>query len=352
MKKKLLIIVLLVTTIILLIAVGVYAKSISNLKLEIEGVDISKDEYIRAMNSKKYDITQYFIKEYGAKITKNFWEEEFNGEYPYKMLADSTIDELVRIHSIYEIAKENGYVYSAKYEDFINRLENENRTRAENIKNGKPIYGLSKYSEDLFLEYETDQLQKNYCNDLSNERMEITNNEGKEYYDKNKDRLFIKNDDFELAYVKVYYGYLELDDEEVKNIKKHMIEISKKIDDNNSLTSLVENDEVLKEYFTNETILSEELSAKAKIIEDIIEISMELYSGDVTQVLDQNGCLYLIQCINRIDYDYIPYEEVVDNVKKALREEHYDDIVAKRAEGLKVIKDDNNVYNFTKNNIK
>ena len=101
MKKKLLIIVLLVTTIILLIAVGVYAKSISNLKLEIEGVDISKDEYIRAMNSKKYDITQYFIKEYGAKITKNFWEEEFNGEYPYKMLADSTIDELVRIHSIY-----------------------------------------------------------------------------------------------------------------------------------------------------------------------------------------------------------------------------------------------------------
>ena len=118
------------------------------------------------------------------------------------------------------------------------------------------------------------------------------------------------------------------------------------------LTSLEENDEVLKEYFTNETILSEELSAKAKIIEDIIEISMELYSGDVTQVLDQNGCLYLIQCINRIDYDYIPYEEVVDNVKKALREEHYDDIVAKRAEGLKVIKDDNNVYNFTKNNIK
>lgn len=79
---------------------------------------------------------------------------------------------------------------------------------------------------------------------------------------------------------------------------------------------------------------------------------MELYSGDVTQVLDQNGCLYLIQCINRIDYDYIPYEEVVDNVKKALREKHYDDIVAKRAEGLKVIKDDNNVYNFTKNNIK
>ena len=39
-------------------------------------------------------------------------------------------------------------------------------------------------------------------------------------------------------------------------------------------------------------------------------------------------------------------------MKKALREEHYDDIVAKRAEGLKVIKDDNNVYNFTKNNIK
>ena len=60
----------------------------------------------------------------------------------------------------------------------------------------------------------------------------------------------------------------------------------------------------------------------------------------------------MIQCINRINYDYIPYEEVADNVKKALREERYEDIITKRANELEVSNDINNVYSFTKNNVK
>ena len=122
-----------------------------------------------------------------------------------------------------------------------------------------------------------------------------------------------------------------------------MIEVSKNIDDNNSLSALVENDEILKDYFTHESILSGEVSAKAKAIGDVLDIAMDLNKGDVTQVIDENRCLYLVQCINRVDYDYIPYEEVRDNINKAIREERYDNIIASRVDSLEVNSDINKV---------
>ncbi|MEN8078460.1 hypothetical protein ABFP60_15960 [Clostridioides difficile] len=351
-KNKLICAITVCVVLTLAISTLVYSRTFNNLNLEIEDSKISNNEYIRAMNSKKYEVTQYFIEKYGAKVTDDFWYKEFEGEYPYKMLADRTIEELKRIHGIYEVAKEKGYVESVEYKDFVTRLNNENKGREESIKKGKPIYGLSKYTEDLFLEYETDSIQKMYCDDLTNEGMEISLEDGTTYYNESKDKLFLKNDDFELEYVKVYYSALELDENQVNEIKNSMIEVSKKIDGNNSLESLCENNELLKQYFNKETILSAEVSSMAKIMGDVLEIAMELQSGDVTQVIDQNGCLYLIQCINRVDYDYIPYEEVADNVKKALREERYEEIVTKRASELEVSNDINSVYSFTKNNIK
>lgn len=352
MKKKIIVSSISAVIVISLLGIIMLVKNNSKINIKISDVKITEDEYIRAANNKKYEVTQYFTQKYGAKVTSDFWQEEFEGESPYEMLADRTMDELLRIHSIYEIAKDKGYVDSAEYEDFITRFNSENEKREEDIKNGKTVYGLSKYTEDLFLEYETDQIQKAYCNDLNNEGMEILLEDGQRYYDDNKDALFTKNDDFELSFVKVYYEALNLPEEKVKDIKNRMIEVSKKIDSSNSLLSLAENDELLKEYFNHENILSAELSSKAKVMGDVLDISMELKKGDITQVLDQNGTLYLIQCIDRVDYDYIPFEEVKDNVNKVLREERYDDIVANSAKNLETSMDMNKVYKFTKNNLK
>lgn len=352
MKKKITFFMICIVLLILVSGSFLFFKNNSSLKLEISSVKIHDDEYINAMNSKKYDVTQYFIEKYGAKITNEFWEKDFNGEYPYKVLADKTLEELLRIHSIYEIAKEEGYVDSVEYKDFIIRFDDENKKREESRKKGETIYGLSKFTEALFLEYETDKLQKSYCNDLNNEGMKISSDDGRRYYDENKDTLFIKNDDFELSFVKVYYESLGLNEEEVKDIKSHMVEVSKKVDDINSLLYLASKDEKLKDYLSHETILSAELSAKAKVMGDVLDIAIELEKGEITQVLDQNGCLYLIQCINRVSYDYIPYEEVKDNINKVLRENLYDEIVEERARNLTISNDIDNIYKFTKKNIK
>ena len=352
MKKKIIWYILVPLVIISLVATFFIIKNLNSLKLSISGISINEEEYKAFINMKKYYVTEYFINKYGADIDADFWESDFEGEYPYKVLADETINELLRVHSIYKIATEKGYIDSEEYSDFIKRLNNENALRKQNIEEGRPVYGLSEFTEELYLEYETDQIQKAYCDDLSNEGMEIPIEESTKYYDENKDSMFIKNDDFELTYIKVYYGILDLTEEEINEIKNRMTEISKKVDENNSLLSLVEKDDILKEYFKHEKVLSNEVSTRSKDIGDILAIATILDKGELSPVLDENNCLFLVECTNKIDYDYIPIEEVMDNINKILREQKYDEIIKNRSNDLVVEGDINNIYKFTKHILK
>ena len=76
----------------------------------------------------------------------------------------------------------------------VERLDNENNIREKNIREGNPVYGLSKFTEELYLEYETDKIQKAYCDDLSNEGMQISLDEAKKYYEENKFHILSKEE--------------------------------------------------------------------------------------------------------------------------------------------------------------
>mgnify|MGYP001160386701 FL=1 len=74
----------------------------------------------------------------------------------------------------------------------IKRMEEENKMRAEKIENGEPVFGLSKFTTELYMEYEMDSFQKRYCENLKNEGMEITEEERVQYYEKKKMHSFKK----------------------------------------------------------------------------------------------------------------------------------------------------------------
>lgn len=322
------------------------------LSLRIGDEGISEEEYLYTMNTKKNEVTQYFNQKYGAKIDKNFWEANFKGERPYVVLADKTMDALTQRHGVYAIAKEKGYVEDSSFTKLNERFERENKNRELLKEQGKPVYGLAKFTLGLYIEYESDVLQKKYCDDINNEGMRIVEEESKNYYNEQKDNLFRKNDDLELAYVKVYYGVSDLTKEEVQALKDHLLQASKAVNEGTMLESAVLKDPLLKPYFTKEKITSGEFGAKSKEIGDVLELTSNLKKGDVTQVVDENACLYFIQCIDRVNYDYLPFEEVKDNVNKVLRVNQYDKLVTSRATQLKVDGDLEKVYDFTRNEVK
>ena len=65
----------------------------------------------------------------------------------------------------------------------MERLEDENASRKEKIEAGEPVYGLSEYTLDLFMEYEVSSFRERYCNDKTNAGMDLTEEEILAYYE-------------------------------------------------------------------------------------------------------------------------------------------------------------------------
>lgn len=314
------------------------------LDLTLNGHKITEEEFISAMNDQIYDVTSYFYDTYGAAVDQGFWLKDFEGEIPYEMLAEETIEQLKYYYGVYEHAMEMNYVDSVTYDSFVKRMENENKTRKEKVQRGEVIYGLLEYSEELYREYELDIFQKAYCDDPDNEGMDITDAQRQEYYEAYKDTYFAANDDISIDYLKVYF-----ETEEEKDLYKGlMTDLYKSMDQEHSMSQLVQETPQLLAYFASESILSNEYSVYARTIPDVLEYAMELPAGESTQVIESENVLYLIECTSRTEHDYHPIEEVKDNINAELRESIYDAMVEQRAAQMQMSGDWEDIYLFTK----
>lgn len=348
-KKRRIVVVGAISFVLLVTIITLFMLRGSKLDLKIANEAIMEEQFINIMDEKKYEVTKEFYKTHGAEVNKGFWTNQYGGESPYKMLVDLTIEELSRIYANYTIARDHGYLTGIGYEDLLIRFESENQSRSEKIEKGELVYGLKEYPLDLYTQYEIDSLQKMYMNDPTNAGMDLTDEEGMEYYDEHKDSVFGKVDDVELEFVKIYYESLELEESEVKALKKDLIELSNAINEEKTMKELVTNKyELLNPYFRYEDIISEEMSAMSREMGDVLEIADDLKEGELTEVIDQNGSLYLIHIIDKEVYDYLPYENVKGNVFKSLREQKFAEIVEEKMEKIGVEGDREKIYQFAK----
>lgn len=339
---------LVVMTALLTAAVFIFTGCSKNLELSIGSEKIKDEEFLNTMNNIKLDVANEIARGNNVNIDKDFWKTEQNGELPYEVLADRVIEELKQVHGVYELAVEYGYIDSASYDEIMKRMEQENQSRSEAIKNGEVVYGLSSFSYNVYLEYEMDSFQKAYCGDLTNPGMEITEEESKAYYEENKDTMFYMYDDFTIQYVRVPYdGYLT--DEEKSEIYSQMASLYTESDTN--IGDYIDAYPALKEYYGEEEILSDEADYMSRTIGDVMDIGYSLNAGEKSAVIDQNGYLILVQCISKTENDYKPYEDVKANIEKILREEHYGQIVEEKAESLQVDCNYEDIYSFTLENI-
>lgn len=352
MKKTKIIIPIAAVFIVVGIALAVFFGAAPKLKLSIGGESVSDDEYIWMMNAKMYDITKQYSSDYGANVDSKFWSSTFgDGASPAEDLAVLTTEELKTFIATYQLAMEQGYVNSISFADLEARRDAENTARAEKIAAGEAVYGLSNYTLDLYIEYETDNFQKMYCDNAGNEGMNITDEQAQAYYDENKDIYFTAYDDVELEYIRVYYASLDLTDDEVYELKQGMTDISRQILSSETLESYVNKFQIFLPYFDSQTINSDEYSSYSKTIPDVLEISDSLHEGETSQVIDSEGCLYLIKCNKRVEHDYSDIGTVRDIINKNLREQAYDDIITQRANALDAEYDLQALKKFTLYNI-
>lgn len=348
MKKKICVI----STILMLgfFVFLVFLKSGNSFSMKISGCKIEQEEFLRAASKRKYEVTGYFSGKNGRSVDSGFWERETDGEIPYQKLAEAAIEELKHFHAVYGLAADQGYIEKEDYPSFLKRWESENETRKEKVKNGEAVYGLLEYTLDLYEEYEMDTLQKKYCGDLNNEGMDITDEERRRYYEEHKE-YYRQEDDRALDYIQIPYEAESIHDGKVEELKERLTDVYKKMDKNHSLSALAGEDETLSPYLLHADISASQLSLYTRSIGDILEYAWDLSEGESTTVLDENGCLYLIECTKRKANDAVAMEEIKDQINKTLREERYNEIIADRARNLEVDCNMEQVYSFMRKHV-
>lgn len=348
MKKKICII---ITIILLGIAafVGMFLYR-SRFSLTINGSKIDKEEFLDAASQKKYETVSYFSGKTGGNVDAGFWEREIEGEFPYQILADAAVEQLKYTHAVYGLAKEKGYIEDDSYQGLLERWETENNLRKEKIAKGEAVYGLSEYTLEMYREYEMDTFQKQYCENLENEGMDITDAEREQYY-KEHESSYQKEDDRILDYIMIPYTSEEMSGEQTEELKQRLTAIYKKMDAEHSLAELAGADQEISAYLEHADVTADELRVYSRTISDVLEYAWELKAGESTAVIDEYGCLYLIECTDRIENEPSSLEEVKDNINKTLREERYDEIISKRAEEARIEGDMERIYFFMKKHI-
>lgn len=328
---------------ILLGFLAIYVKRNKNI-LQINLKEVSNEEFLYFMNKEMYSVSQKLSKN-GKNIDSEFWNKEIDGKIPYKELAKETIQSIKKFRAIYENAKKQGYVNNVDFESLKNRMRLENLSRLERIKKGERVYGLSEFSLESYLAYETDSFEKKYLEDTKNE-MNISQKDILEYYEKNKDIFFKKVDDLKLGFIKVRKEDLSI--EKLNSIKIELQKAYRHLEEGNSLKSFVKNSKILKEYFSEEEINSGNYSPMSKNIGDVLELAKNLRESEYTKVIEENETIYLIECQHIKDRGYFSVEESKNYIEKELKEKEYQKLIKSRVENSRIKVDENKLYNLIK----
>ena len=195
MKKIRIGIIICVSLAVLLGAAVAGAKMLEtkNAYLTINNDSVSKDELEFYMKASRSDAILRFTSDALSSADKDFWETEQNGITPAEYLSEIAVERLKNDRALFAECEERGLCEKLSYEKIIKQMNAENASRAEKLKNGEPVYGVTEYTVVSYYDYLKSNLQIALREKLENEGIIKEDDvKLKHYYNqiKNSDPLF------------------------------------------------------------------------------------------------------------------------------------------------------------------
>ena len=285
-----------------------------------------------ALKNKALDVS-YFMNKYKTEYTKNFWTTNFKGETPIDKLKKDSLDYGIRLKVQLIMAKQNNVLKDITYDNFMKDLKQENKKKAKALKSNQVVIGAQQYSESNFYDIATSNVISSLKKVLSSAES-FSDDQIKQYYEKNKESLFKNQDTLDIAQFSV--SYEDKNNISVENAKKIVENVKKSLNSGISLESAVKlyGDKVKLENQLFDTKLIRQLSlANPKLLSETLKLS----SGQLSNVFDENNTFYLVKCIKRNINGYITVEDAKDTIIKNLSEASYESMIKRNIKEAKVV---------------
>lgn len=299
---------------------------------KVNGYSITAQELSDRMEAEK----SFIIEKYGEnkKINDDFWESEIDGVTLLSKLQDHTLEILTKFKVEQQIAVENKIIDKSNttYASIIKLMENENNSRSQKIANSQPVYGVKKYTKTSFFTYYYSNLQIDNKNKLGSTGGTLYTNDKdlRAWYESVKVEKYKAFDNYDLT----LYTISKAENSDAYTIMKNLKSSLENKRDFNYIKNNISNDILKNDTLVNDENASDLQKNSYLAFEEI----QKLKTGDISELIDENGSILVVVCNKRSDGGFKSFKAYKSAIYNEYIAEKYDEYVLDKVKSAKVVK--------------
>ncbi|MCP3776490.1 peptidylprolyl isomerase [Paenibacillus sp. MZ04-78.2] len=307
--------------------------------LTINGEPVVMGEFEMVLKDRVAEVYGYFHETYGAQDRAEFWTTSFNGEIPIEMAKKKTLEKLKIIKTEQLLAKQYGLTDDVSYRSFKERLTEENKRRAEAVKKGQSVFGPREYSEIAYFNHVHDTIKRqlldyvaNHDAQAANEALHVT------YENMRKKGKLKKPDRIRTQVVELAFESGDGSSSLTRNaVRETMNGIRSGLASSKEADAVVRqlgvNASVKERIFDESTYASDSSEEEEKVFASV----RKLKPGEVSDVFETAGSVFVLQCTERTPGGDLRFEDVQNRLKWKYAEEQLKQRVAETAENANIV---------------
>lgn len=305
----------------------------------VDGVEIHVSEFQRAIDANRAGMIKYFHEKYDAVPSAAFWTTPYGGkEIPLELLKKKALEDSINQKIRQILAKEQGVLPDISYDAFMQNFILENERRQQAIKNHQVVFGPAQYTEEAYFEYVMGNAALSVKNQLMehdwkpNEQQLIT------FYESNKRRLYHAPATVKVRLLSL--SFLDANrnvDALLKTRAKRKLEtarqkISSGVSFELAARDIDQDDQVTEQIYNLD-------SYRHNARSPVAQASADLLPGEVSEMIEENGRFYLIQCMEKdqLGSKYLAFDGIREQVLKDYIDHQYEEYIRERLTDAKVV---------------
>lgn len=137
----------------------------------VDGNKIYADEMKYYILKERASVIQKFSQN-GADVSdKEFWNKPHEGLIPAESLAERAFESLRRDKALFSESAKRGLSEKLDFEKINENMQAENKARADALKEGSPVYGVSEYTIETYFDYLKSNLEIKLREQLAAEKL-------------------------------------------------------------------------------------------------------------------------------------------------------------------------------------
>jgi hypothetical protein len=181
----------------------------------LNGEQISIKLLRHFVQKNRASVINQFAQKYKVTDYSDFWYSSYGDkQVPAEILKNNSLQDCIKTTVQLILAKKKGVIKDISYEGFLTKLRESNISRRQAVIEKKTIYGPVEFNEFTYYDYLFSLTVLELKKHLTGNELDTTEKNLKDYYEKNKQKMYVKKGSlisypFENVYTNVRSDYID-----------------------------------------------------------------------------------------------------------------------------------------------